>query len=57
MPVASAGIAGEAVSEGARELVGRYIEHMVTAARDALTQGLRPVIPTMASRSYSSLSM
>ena len=46
MTVASAGVAGEAVTEGARELAGRHIEHMVTAARDALARDLR-ILPAV----------
>ena len=41
VPVASAGISGKAVAEGAGELVRRHVEHMVTAARDAFARGLR----------------
>ncbi len=40
VPVASAGISGKSVAEGAGELVGCPVEHMVTAARDAFARGL-----------------
>ncbi len=46
VPVASPGMAGEAVAEVPRELAGRHIEHMVTAARDALARGIR-ILPAV----------
>ena len=46
VPVASAGIAGEAASEGARELIGRHIEHMIAAARDARARDIR-ILPAV----------
>ncbi len=39
VPVASTGVAGEAVSEVAREPAGRNIEYVIATACDALTQG------------------
>ncbi len=39
VPMASTGVAGEAVAEVAREAAGRNIEYVVAAACDTLTQG------------------
>ncbi len=39
VPMASPGIAGEAIAEIARELVGRHVEYMVAAAAERLLSG------------------